>query len=51
MLHLVDRFNLSPGHKELFYHRSGIRELPEYDEFRNYRFPIDPERVTKLYST
>ena len=25
--------------------------LLKYDEFSYYRFPIDPERVTKLYST
>ena len=48
---VVGRFNLSASHKELYYHRSSVREFPEYDEFRYYRFPIDPERVTKLYST
>lgn len=45
------RNSLSASHQELFYHRNSLRSFLKYDEFRNYRFPIDPERVTKLYST
>lgn len=48
---LVDRFNLSPNHKKFYNHRNSICSFPEYDEFSYYRFPIDPERVNKLYST
>ena len=51
MLHLVDRFNLSASHKEFYNHRNSLRELLKHDEFSDLRFPINPERVTKLYST
>ena len=48
---LVDRFNLSASHEKFLNTGSGIRSFSKYDEFSDYRFPIDPERVTKLYST
>ena len=51
MLHFLGRFNLFANYQEFLNHRSGLRELPKYDEFSDLRFPIDLERVTKLHFT
>ena len=47
--YFLGRFNLSANHQEFYNHRNSLREFSEYDEFRDLRFPIDPERVTKSY--